>query len=343
VETFASARSIYHPHLLAALGMLAAFAVYPLAGRFSAGIAAVVSLVAYASDLMELGFRDNLLRRLVRKGTSQNVLAVVPPRGKLLQDMVLIGHVDSHRSPIFFSSLGWLAAYAVFLKVVFVVFSAQVILYFLGTVTQWTWIWPTTFASAVCAAAMAIMCFHADRTPFSPGANDNATGAGLVLTLGKKLCDAPLEHTRVWLVCSGCEEVQHYGAIDFFRRHKGDLLNPLTVVFESMGCDGPAWLKKEGIIIPFHANPGLVALAERLAAEHPEWGAYPTKISGGNTEMADALRAGIPAITLCGITRKGLLPYWHQTGDTFDKIDLSVLARAYAFTWAYLEAVDRRG
>jgi hypothetical protein len=109
-----------------------------------------------------------------------------------------------------------------------------------------------------------------------------------------------------------------------------------------MGCDGPSWLTKEGIIIPFHADPGLVALAERLAAEHPEWGAYPIKISGGNTEMADASRAGIPAITLCGITRKGLLPYWHQTGDTFDKIDLSVLVRAYAFTWAYLEAVDRR-
>jgi len=154
--------------------------------------------------------------------------------------VILIGHVDSHRSPVFFSSLGWLVAYAVFLKVVFVVFSAQVILYLLGTVTQWTWIWPTTFVSAACAVMMTIMCFHADHTPFSHGANDNATGAGLVLALGKQLCDAPLEHTRVWLVCSGCEEVQHYGAIDFFRRHKGDLLDPLAVVFESMGCDGPA-------------------------------------------------------------------------------------------------------
>jgi len=65
--------------------MLVAFAIYPLAGPFSAGIAAVVSLVAYVSDLMELGFRDNLLRRLVRKGMSQNVLAVVRPRGSFFR------------------------------------------------------------------------------------------------------------------------------------------------------------------------------------------------------------------------------------------------------------------
>jgi hypothetical protein len=343
VEPFTSARSIYHPLLLAAIGLLAAFVIYPLAGRLSAGIAAAVSLAMLVFDLMELGFRDNLLRRLVPKGASQNVVAVAPPRAEHLQDLVLIGHVDSHRSPIFFSSTRWLAAYTLFLKVGFAAFSAQIILYALGTVAPHAWIWPATFVSAACAAAMAMMCIHADRTPFSPGANDNATGAGLVLALAGQLRHAPFEHTRVWLVCTGCEEVQHYGAIDFFRRHRGDLVDALAVVFESMGCDGPAWLTREGIIVPFHADPGLAALAERLAAEHPEWGAYPTWITGGNTEMADALRAGLPAITLCGITRKGLLPYWHQPGDTLDKIDPAVLARSYAFTRAYLEAIDLSG
>jgi hypothetical protein len=85
-EPFSSARSIYHPHLLAAMAMLVAFAIYPLcfapgcshdplAGRVSAGIAALLSLVALVSDLMELSFRDNPLRRLVPKGPSQNVIA----------------------------------------------------------------------------------------------------------------------------------------------------------------------------------------------------------------------------------------------------------------------------
>jgi len=32
----------------------------------------------------------------------------------------------------------------------------------------------------------------------------------------------------------------------------------------------------------------------------PNGKAYPAKISGGNTEMADAVRANVPAITLFG-------------------------------------------
>jgi hypothetical protein len=340
LESFISARSIYHPHLIGSVGMLIAFGVYPLAGRVTAALAVGITLVVLVSELMELGFRDNLLRRLVPKGPSQNVVATIAPSGQHTQDLVLIGHVDSHRTPIIFSSSGWLKAYGVFTLVAFGLFLVQLVLYGLGAVTQWVWIWPASIPSAVCAVLLAAMCIQADSTPFSPGANDNATAAGLVLTLGEQLRAQPLEHTRVWLACTGCEEVQHYGAIDFFRRHRDELRAPTAVVFESLGCDGPAWLIREGIIVPFRASRELVALAERVAGEHPEWGGYPTRIVGGNTEMADALRVGIPAITLCGITAKGRLPFWHQPGDTTDKMDPEVLTRAYAFTWAYLQALD---
>jgi hypothetical protein len=65
--------------------------------------------------------------------------------------------------------------------------------------------------------------------------------------------------------------------------------------------DGPAWLTREGIIVPFKPDPG-------LAADHPEWKAYPAKISGDNAKMADAVRAVVPAITLFGLTRDGVAP-----------------------------------
>ena len=340
LESFASARSIYHPHLFASIALLIAFAVYPLAGRWTAGAALFITFVALASELMELAFRDNLLRRLVPKADSQNVVAVVPPSGEHRQDLILVGHVDSHRSPIIFSSARWLQAYGVFSMVAFALFIAQMGLYGLGTVVQWSWIWYATIPSAVAAVLLAAMCIQADATPFSPGANDNATAAGLVLVLGEDLVARPLEHTRVWLACTGCEEVQHYGAIDLLRRHRDEFLNPKAVVFESLGVDGPAWLTREGIIVPFYADRDMVALAERLADQHPECRAYPTKIFGGNTEMADAQRVGIPAITLCGITADGRLPYWHQPADTVDKMDPDVLARAYAYTQAYLNAID---
>jgi Peptidase family M28 len=343
VEGFSSARSIFEPHLLAASVMLIAYAVYPLAGRLTAGIAAALSLLALGSDLLELSFRENPLRWLVSKGSSQNVVATVSPTGEQRQDLVLIGHIDTQRTPLIFSSKGWLDSYKAFTTIAFLAFALQTLLYILGALTEWRWVWPVTLVSAVCSLLLILLCLQADSTPFCAGANDNATGAGLVLTLAEQLQTQPLEHTRVWLACTGCEEVQHYGAIDFFRRHRAELHKPVTIAFEMLGCTGPAWLVKEGIVVPFYADRGLVALAERLSGEHPEWQAHATQINGGNTEMADALRIGIPAITLTGMTPEGDAPYWHMLSDTYDKMDEDVLQRAYHFTWAYIQALDELG
>ena len=342
VEPFTSARSIYRPHLLASLMMLAAFVLYPIAGRATAIPAAFLALLALVSDLMELGFRDNILRRLMPKGPSQNAVGMVAPSGEHRQDLVLIGHVDSHRTPLIFRTPRWVAIYKAFTTTAFVTFTAQTLLYFLGIFTGWIWIWPVTAVSAVSAVLLMALCLQADSTPFSAGANDNASGAGLVLALAEHLRVEPLGHTRVWLACTGCEEVQHYGAIDFFRRHLGEMSRPSALVFEMLGCAGPAWLLSEGIIVPFHADPGLVALAEGLAGEHPDWGAYGTQISGGNTETADALRAGVPSITLIGLTPDGGAPYWHMVEDTADRMNPEVMRRAYAFTWAFMRALDSR-
>ena len=342
VERFRSARSIYQPHLLTASLMLLSFALYPLAGQVSALVAAALAWAALVSDLLELSFRNNPLRWILAKGDSQNVVAVSPARETGRQDIVLIGHVDSHRTPIIFSSERWVATYKAFTTVAFVAFALQAILYSLGTLTLWSWIWPVSLVSVVAAVLLILMCVQSDSTPFSAGANDNATGAGLVLALAERLRREPLRFTRVWLACTGCEEVQHYGAIDFFRRHRDELAAPKAIAFEMLGCAGPSWLTKEGIVVPFHADPKLVSLAEELAAAHPEWGAHPTAITGGNTEMADALRVGIPAITLTGMTPKGDAPYWHQVEDTADKMNPAILARAFSFAWAYLELLDRQ-
>jgi hypothetical protein len=340
MEPFLSARSIFLPHLLAAAAMLLSFVLYPLAGRWTAAAAAILAGVALASDLMELGFRDNFLRLIMPKAFSQNVVARVPPSGEARQDIILIGHVDTQRTPLVFRSDRWVGVYKAFTTIAFLAFLAQVILYVLGAVFQWPWTWLASIPSAACAVLLAAMCIEADGTEFTAGANDNASGAGLVLALAERLSAAPLAHSRVWLACTGCEEVQHYGAIDFFRRHKSEMRRPVAIAFELLGCAGPAWLTREGIVVPFRSSAELVTAAEKLALQHPEWGAYATQISGGNTEMTDALRVGIPAITLMGQTRAGVAPYWHMAGDTFDKMDAGVMRRAWAFVWGYLEALD---
>jgi hypothetical protein len=340
-ESFKSARSIFQPHLVGSLLMLVAFAIFPLAGRTTAIFAALLSILVLVSELQELGFQDNFYRRILPKGDSQNVHAVIQPAGEHRQDLVLVGHLDSQRTPLIFRTPAWVKTYDRFTTVLFITFILQVALYTLAIFFPWSWIWYATIPTAICAALLAALCIQADSTPFTAGANDNATAAGLVLTLANHFVKNPLQNTRVFAVCTGCEEVQHYGMIDWYKRHRAELKNPRAVVFEMLGCAGPAWLTKEGIIVPFKADAEMVALIERLSHEHPEWDAYETKVSGGNTEMADAVRAKVPAITLFGITREGVAPYWHQVEDTFDKMDPVVMEKTWTMVNAFIQELDK--
>ena len=321
--------------------MLAAFAVFPLGGRVTAAIAAALSAAVIACELLELGMRPNPLRLLIPHGRSQNVHAVVPPKGRHERDLVLVGHVDTQRTPLVFRSPAWVKVYDRFTTVAFAGFLWQTVVFALAAIVPLPWAWPAVIPGAACAALLAALCIQAECTPFTAGANDNASAVGMVLTLAHRLARAPLERTRVIAVVTGCEEVQHYGMADFYRRHRAELKDPRAVIFEMLGCAGPSWLVKEGIIVPFRADPVLVATAEKLAAANPAWDAYPSSISGGNTEMADAVRARVPAIALGGKTRGGVLPFWHQRQDTFDKMDPEVMARTWEFTLALIREIDR--
>ena len=340
-EVFKSARSIFHPHLLGSLLMLVAFAIFPLGGRLTAGLAAALSLLVLVSELQELGFQNNLFRMLVPKGESQNVFAVIPPKGEHKRDLVLVGHVDSQRTPLIFRTPKWVKAYDRFTMIAFAAFILQTVLYLLAAIFGWSWAWYVSIFSAVCAVLLAAMCIEADLTPFTAGANDNASAVGMVLTIASQLAVNPLENTRVYAVVTGCEEVQHYGMIDFFKKHRSEMKEPLAVIFEMLGCAGPAWTTREGIIVPFTSDPGLLAIAGKLKTGHPEWKAYATKISGGNTELSDAVRFKVPAITMFGLKPDGEAPYWHQRADTYDKMDVDVMECTWEFTQALVQEIDR--
>lgn len=339
-ETFRSARSIFHPHLMGAILMLVAFILFPLGGRFSAALAALISILVLVNEVLELSFRANLFRWLVPKGESQNVYAILPPQGEHRADLILVGHVDSQRTPLIFKNRTWVKLYDLFTFLAFAAFILQAILYTLAAIFGWSWVWYVTIFSALCALLLAAMCIQAERTPFTAGANDNATAVGMVLTLTEELLRQPLQHTRVWAVITGCEEVQHYGMIDFYQRHLSELKNARAVVFEMLGCAGPAWVTREGIVVPFHSDPQMVALAERLSSENPAWAAYPASISGGNSELSDAVRFGVPGITFFGLTPDGEAPYWHQRGDTFDKMKPEIMEKTWQMVQAFVRCLD---
>ena len=233
-EEFRSARSYFHPHLIGCLLILAAFAIFPLWGRVTAGISALLTILSVVSELQELGLRSNLFRLLVPKAGSQNVYAVIPPKGAHERDLVLVGHVDTQHTPLIFRSPGWVRTYIWFIALAMASFIWQAAVYALAVPFAWSWIWVASIPTAVCTALTLALCIEAESTPFTAGASDNATGAGLVMTLAGRIAADAFPHTRVYAVITGCEEVQHYGMIDFYRRHRGEMKEPRAVVFETL-------------------------------------------------------------------------------------------------------------
>jgi len=53
------------------------------------------------------------------------------------------------------------------------------------------------------------------------------------------------------------------------------------------------------------------------------------------------IAAGLKPMTVLCMSPEGMLPYWHQREDTFDKLDLVALERAGGFVWGILREADK--
>lgn len=344
MQRFKSAVSAWRPFALAATLALLAVALYPLAGRVTAGLAAAIAAVALISSYLELNFWPNPLRWLLPKRPSQNVWAVLPARQQTTQRVVVVGHLDSHRTPFIFGSRARLRFFGVLVGVSFASFAALTALYVAGAVIQEDILYLISLAPAFCLLILLVVCIQADITPYTHGANDNATGAAIVLALAERLKEEPLANTEVWALNSGCEEVGLYGAAAFVREHRQELADACFIPLDSVGGPGtgPCFITREGMLKPYRSDPGLLALCREIAAQRPELGAYPGVMKLGFTEGAIGIKNGLRTLTFVNLTPAGELPHWHRPTDVYENVDPDVLSRTCVFLWELLQRIDSR-
>lgn len=343
-EEFVSARSFYLPYVLWSALALGSTALLWTGGRWGAVVALAVTAFSTAMVLLELVFRPNLLRALLPKGRSQNVWAVLPPAGEERQQVVLMAHVDTHRTPILFSSKGWLKLCGVLVPLGMGAAVAVVVLSLLGAVLpHLLYLWRLlSLPLALALLALMVLMLQAALSPFTAGANDNATGTGAVLHLAERLKQEPLERTSVWAVISGCEEVGCYGAEAFARAHRDELSEASWIIMDSIGGRGAsvAYLTSETMLLTSHADPRLLELAGAIASEHPELDIFPSTLRGAFTEGAIAAKYRFPLLTVGCLPRDGAIPEWHRLTDVTANVDQGVVERAEAFTLELLRAID---
>lgn len=320
--------------------------ISPAGGIHAAGrvLAAVLGAWVTASIFMQLLFRPNPLSRLVPSGTSQNVYAVAAPRGDLRRTVVVAGHVDTHRTPVAMASplaFRLFQALTTLGVISFVVLAALMIA---GMIWPALPLMPLALAPAAVVAVVLVVTLQPEFTRFVPGANDNASGAAAVLALAERLKAEPLEHTEVWLLNSGAEEVGATGPVRLLEEHP-ELKEAAWMVLDTIAGPGagPCLITAEHVLVPMRADAGLLALARSVAGARPDLGAYEHYYRGLFSEHSPLAAAGCRSLALINFTPQGVLPNWHRPTDTFENIDPEVLDRTEEFAWEFLRRFDRQG
>ena len=331
------------PIAVSLLALLAA-ALYPLAGTPSRYVAVLLSLGAAWSLWQTIRDDWNPLWHLLPKLRSQNVEARLSPQGespagKARRIAVLLAHLDTNRCRLVWQSLSVRTLIPMTWLTLAVPLAAG-LLYLAGAILGGGLWWLLSLPLAAYQLGSIVTLIRDDRTPFSPGAHDNAASVAVALEVAQRLVAAPLQNTQVWFVFDGAEETDHAGVHDLLRRHGAELRQAAFFGLEGLGSGELVYLTRQGVIAYYRPAPELLALARAVAAKHPELGFGPAQMVAEDDVRALTTR-GHRAICIAGRDpQTGILPHWHRPDDTPETVSAETLQRAADVLCALLKEMD---
>jgi hypothetical protein len=302
-------------------------------------VRSLLALAAAATLVGEGSLRAPLLSRLLSRSRSGNVVATIEPAGEPIRTVCLMCHLDTSRSGLMFDPrvvrlLGpWIATQSIAavgqgLGEPLLGGSAAGRRALLAT-------------RALLIAGLALLLEREIRGEEVPGANDNASGCAVAAVLAGEVAAAPLEQTRIVLLMSGCEESGTLGSQAFLRSR--DTSGWLFLNFDNVGGDGTVrFLRREGVLAKWSADPGLIAAAQAVAERRPELRMAPEDSPAGLTyDSSPVHAAGGRALTLS--VQDGYIPNLHWPTDTYENIDRDGVARTLEAGREMLAEIDSGG
>jgi hypothetical protein len=332
VERFDGYASFGYPFgLIQAVGLLPS--LLPTRRRRLRSALALISGIALAAEgsLRWTPLSDGLSRR-----PSGNVVGTIEPQGEARRTLCLMAHMDTSRSglmfdPRFVGALGtWISAQSL------AGLAQAVGEPLLGGTARGRR--ALAAARGVLLAGLVLLAEREVRGVDVPGANDNASGCGVVMALAAELAAAPPETTRVVILLTGCEEAGTLGAQAFLGEHETD--DWLFLNFDNVGGPGSVrYLRREGVLAKWHADPGLVAVAAQAADEEPDLRLLPTDNPAGLTyDTSPVLAAGGRGLTIS--VQDGSIPNLHWPTDTLENISVDGVGRTLDAGRAMVGLVD---
>jgi hypothetical protein len=332
VERFSGYASFGYP-----FGLIQAVGVLPslLPARMRR-LRSALALASGAALAAEGSLRWTPLSDALSRSPSGNVVGTIEPRGGARRTLCLMAHTDTSRSgllfdPRFVGALGaWISAQSL------AGLAQAVGEPLLGGTARGRSALAAT--RGVLLAGLLLLAEREIRGVDVPGANDNASGCGVVMALASELAVAPLEETRVVVLLTGCEESGTLGAQAFLAEHDTD--GWLFLNFDNVGGPGSVrYLRREGVLAKWDADPGLIGVAEEVATADPDLRFLPTDNPAGLTyDTSPVLAAGGRALTIS--VQDGSIPNLHWPTDTLENVSVDGVARTLAAGRAMVGLID---
>ena len=309
----------------------------------SRSVATLVAAVASAAIVDELEGRRRLVRRLLQRRETHNVVAELGnARGS--RTVVFVSHHDVARS--------WAAAFGALVSAppppllggrplpiapTLAYAPLTVLLGVAGGVRA-----VRRVGIALCAFIVVLFSDIARRAPV-PGANDNASGAAAVLGVARDLGDSPPESVRVVLLSAGSEETMLEGMDAFLRRHRAELdpARTLVVCLDMIGWDRLVLRESEGVLRRYGTRPAdldLVLAAARAAS-------IPVEVAPPSVSPSDGLAArwaGLPTIFLSSAAAGGGYPNYHRPSDVPENVNVETVVAARRLCTQLVAELDKR-
>jgi hypothetical protein len=344
-EEFTSARSKYLPYTFSVGVALICVLFFWFGGRPGALAALGLIVLDLVAVILELSGQPNPLRWVLPKGRSQNVYACLQPRDEVDRQVVLVAHLDTNRTPLLNSSHTWELVFRWLMPASFGIAVVLVALLAAWLASPQPLFRLLALLPALIFLAAGLLLLQADFTPYTVGADDNASAVGVTLSLASRFVRQPLSRTEVWFLLDGCEEVGLYGADAFARRHGEQLRQAFWIVLDSLGGAGGVlrYTRSETLLFTVHSDPELARILGEVAQLHPGLcaGPLPLKTGANATDGSALARHGLRQIALIASGPPGNeLLELHRLSDDLDHIDSRLLERCESFVWEVLQWID---
>ncbi len=338
-DKVAEERFEMHPASFWSVGKIVSVAyllsiIFLFAGGSFVYLSFAVALAGLIYGIVLYIFNGRVFDRFFPHADGCNVYGSIEPAGEVKQQIILSGHHDSPYVVSFLLNWKKLARIRLVLAVItYIVMLGVAIAATLETAVGSPDIIPIEVIAALAGLGLIFVgpLYSAITRLQSPGAGDNLNATAMAITAAvhfslKRKKGAPLKHTRLVILSTDGEEVGMRGAIDYAERHKSELLEVPTYVFN---MDSVYTIKDLALLT--RDRNGTRKLSEHMARECHEIAAelgyfpniMPVSTGGGGTDAAAFARIGVEATSVIGVSIHsiGNDTVYHTPQDTVENIE----------------------